>query len=313
MARIGIMLEGQEDLTWERFFRLADAVEALGFESLFRSDHLVTFGAHRQRETLELWTSLTALALRTRRLRFGPLVCSMTFRQPALVAKKAAAIDQLSGGRFELGLGAGWFTGEHRMFGIPFPPFATRLEMLDEGAQVVKALWTGQRVSFTGQHYRLEDADTHPSPLQNPPPLIMGGKGERTLHIIAQHATEWNFTYAPIGVFIEKQRRLDEACAAIGRDPKTITRSIMIPFVIGKDAAALQKRIDAQRAMFPDLPSTHADWLAAGYLGGSPAQLIDHIQEREAVGLSRFMLQHNSLDDLDSLELLAREVLPQVV
>ena len=121
MTHIGIMIEGQEDLTWERFFRLAQAVEDLGFESLFRSDHLTALGHFPTRRTLELWSSLTALALRTQRIRFGPLVCSLTFCHPSLLAKKAASIDVLSGGRFELGIGAGWYRGEHEMFGLAFP------------------------------------------------------------------------------------------------------------------------------------------------------------------------------------------------
>ncbi|MGH2521966.1 MAG: TIGR03560 family F420-dependent LLM class oxidoreductase, partial [Anaerolineales bacterium] len=210
MAHLGIMLEGQEDLTWERFFRLAEAVETLGFESLFRSDHLTALDPFPQRRSLELWTSLTALALRTRRIRFGPLVCSMTFRHPAMLAKMSASVDVLSGGRFELGIGAGWYEGEHRMFGIPFPPYRARLEMLDEGAQVIKALWSGQPTTFNGQHYRLENAETHPQPVQHPPPLIMGGKNEkRTLRLVAQHATEWNCSYAGTETFQHKSRVLD--------------------------------------------------------------------------------------------------------
>src|SRR5437667_223201 len=150
MSQLGIMIEGQEDMDWQRFFRLADAVEALGFESLFRSDHLTALDGFTERASLALWPSLAALAARTQRIRFGPLVCSITFHHPALLAKNAAAVDQLSGGRFELGLGAGWYVGEHRKFGVPYPPYAARLEMLGEGAHVIQALWAGGPVSFSG-------------------------------------------------------------------------------------------------------------------------------------------------------------------
>jgi F420-dependent oxidoreductase-like protein len=309
MAEIGIMLEGQEDLSWDRFFRIAEAVERLGFAFLFRSDHFVSF-SNPKRETLALWPSLTALALRTQRIRFGPMVCSMTFRHPAEVAKMAAAISVLSGGRLDLGLGAGWFKGEHEMYGYDFPPYFTRLEMLDEGATVIKALWSGQTTTFEGKHYQLKAAENYPLPIESSPTIIMGGKGEKTLRIIAKHATEWNFTYAGVEAFQQKSTELDENCAALGRDPATLRRSLMIPFVIGQDEASVQRRIDGQRGMFSSLPATFADWHEAGLVGGTPQQLLDQLKAFEAAGIQRFMLQHNDLDDLESLELMAREVLP---
>ncbi|HEX6386805.1 MAG TPA: TIGR03560 family F420-dependent LLM class oxidoreductase [Anaerolineae bacterium] len=310
MATIGIMLEGQEGLTWERLFRLAEAVERLGFESLFRSDHLTSLYGFAERPALALWPSLTALALRTRRIRFGPMVCSITFRHPVIVAKMATAVNLLSNGRLDLGIGAGWYEGEHTMFGIDFPRYSTRLEMLDEGAQVIKALWSGEPTTFHGKHYRLEAAEDHPTPPGNPLTLIMGGKGEKTLKVVARHATEWNFSYGGIELFRQKSSQLDESCREIGRDPAEIRRSAMIPFVIGKDDAAVQDRIDAHRQIFPDLPKTPAEWRAAGFPGGTPPQLTEQLQAFTDAGVQRFMLQYNDLDDLDSLELLAGEVLP---
>ncbi|MGQ0602575.1 MAG: TIGR03560 family F420-dependent LLM class oxidoreductase [Anaerolineales bacterium] len=312
MASIGIMIEGQEGLTWERWFRLARAVEDLGFESLFRSDHLTALNGFHQRESLELWTSLAAFATRTARLRFGPLVASLTFTPPALIAKKAIALDQLSGGRLELGIGAGWYAGEHRMFGIPYPPFQTRLDMLDEGARVINALCSGQPATFTGSRYTLAVAETHPGPVQNPLPLIIGGKNEeRTLRIVAEHATEWNCTYFGPEAFQQKSRVLDAHCIAIGRDPRTLRRSVMLPFVIARDDATLRDRIRAHHAMTPEyIPATWEEWRAAGFIGGSPAQVVDQLKAFEAVGVARFMLQHNNLGDFDSLELLASDVLP---
>jgi F420-dependent oxidoreductase-like protein len=311
MLQLGIMIEGQEDLTWERLFRLAGAVEDLGFESLFRSDHLTALDGDSKRASLALWPSLAALALRTRRIRFGPLVCSVTFSHPSHIAKMAAAVDNLSGGRFELGIGAGWYRGEHAMFGIPYPRYETRLEMLDEGAQVIKALWRGEPVSFEGKHYRLQQAESYPVPVHSPPPLILGGKNEqKTLRLVAQYATEWNCTYIGVEAFKRKSSVLDEHCAAIGRDPATLRRSLMTPFVIGKDDATAQDRIEAHCCMFPSLPNSLSDWLAAGYIGGSPTQIVTQLKAFEAIGVNRALLQHNDLDDLASLELLAAEVLP---
>lgn len=196
------------------------------------------------------------------------------------------------------------------MFGIDYPPYSTRLEMLDEGAQVVKALWSGRPVTFQGKHYQLDSAETHPQPLQSSPVIIMGGKGTKTLQIVAKHATEWNCSYVGVDVFRQKSNELDENCRKIGRDPSTLRRSLMIPFVIGKDEKALQQRLDAQRATFPTLPSTHAEWLSAGFLGGTPAQMIDQMSIFVEAGIQRFMLQHNALDDLDSLAQLSDELLP---
>ncbi len=312
MSEIGIMIEGQEDLTWERFFRIAGAVEELGLAFLFRSDHLTTFNPEARRESLALWPSLTALALRTERIRFGPMVCPMTFRHPSMVAKMAASVDGLSGGRLDLGLGAGWFEGEHKMFGIHYPPYKTRLEMLDEGTQVIKALWSGQPVTFAGEHYTLDEARTYPQPAQSAPVIIMGGKGEKTLKIVARHATEWNCSYADLNLFREKSAELDDNCRAIGRDPATLRRSLMVPYVIGQDKAQIQGRIDAQRVMFSGLPADHEAWLAAGFPGGTPDQLVDHLGAFAEAGIQRFMLQHNDLDDLDSLELLAQKVMPHL-
>lgn len=310
MADIGIMIEGQEGLTWERFFRLAQAAEELGFGSLFRSDHLTSLDGFARRATLALWPSLTALALRTERIRFGPMVCSVTFRHPSMLAKMAADVDVLSGGRLDLGLGAGWFEGEHEMFGIDFPPYLQRLARMDEAAHVIIGLWSGEPATFEGDTYRLQEAENHPAPFSHPPALIMGGKGERTLQVVARHATEWNCSYVGVDAFRQKSAELDEAATAIGRDPATIARSIMIPFVVGQTAAAVQERIDAHRLTFPDLPADIEGWRAAGFIGGSPAEVTGQINAFVEAGATRFMLQHNDLDDVDSLELMAANVLP---
>ena len=308
MVDVGIMVEGQENMTWERFLGLARTVEELGYHSLFRSDHLTALGGAKDRQSLALWPSLSALALQTERIRFGPMVCSMTFRHPAILAKMAAAVSVLSNGRLDLGIGAGWYQGEHEMFGIDFPRYGTRLKMLDEGAQVIKLLFDTESANFNGEFYQLKDATTFPKPKSLS--IIMGGKGEKTLEVVARNADEWNCSYVGVNVFKDKSRQLDINCETIGRDPLTLRRSLMIPFVIARSENELQERIHAHRLMFSDLPGDIQAWQQAGFIGGTPQQVIAQLKGFELAGVTRFMLQHNNLDDIDSLTLLAEEVLP---
>lgn len=209
-----------------------------------------------------------------------------------------------------LGLGAGWYASEHQMFGHDFPPYGTRLEMLDEGAMVIKALWSGQPTTFNGNHYHLKAAESYPLPVEATPTLIMGGKGDKTLQVVAKHATEWNCSYVGLEMFREKSAQLDATCEAMGRDPASVRRSVMIPFVIDSDVARIQGRIDAHRAMFPTLTGDLTEWRAAGFVGGRSEEVVEQLQAFAAADTERFMLQHNDLDDLVSLELLADEVLP---
>jgi len=308
MVEVGIMVEGQEDMTWERFLGLARTVEQLGFGSLFRSDHLTALNGEKERHSLALWPSLSALALQTNRIRFGPMVCSMTFRHPAILAKMAASVSDLSGGRLDLGIGAGWYQGEHEMFGIDFPGYGTRLKMLEEGAQVIRLLFSQSQANFHGEFYQLTEAATYPKP-QNLA-IIMGGKGKKTLEVVARNADEWNCSYVGVDVFREKSHQLDDNCETIGRDPQTLRRSLMIPFVIARSEREVQERINAHRVTFPDLPEDLLAWHDAGFIGGTPHQVLDQMKAFESAGITRFMLQHNNLDDLDSLALMAEEVLP---
>jgi alkanesulfonate monooxygenase SsuD/methylene tetrahydromethanopterin reductase-like flavin-dependent oxidoreductase (luciferase family) len=177
--------------------------------------------------------------------------------------------------------------------------------MLDEGAQVVKALWSGEPVTMRGKYYSLESAENYPLPAEKSPALIMGGKGKNTLKIVARHATEWNFSYGGVEFFREKSAELDANCREIGRDPATLRRSVMIPFVIGRDDSAVQARISGQRQMFPWLPANIEDWTKEGFIGGTPRRVVEQIGVFVEAGVERFMLQHNDLDDVDSFGLLA--------
>ena len=317
MAFLGVMIEGQEDLTWERWLRIARVTEELGFESLWRSDHYHTLMGTEPREALETWTSLAVLGAQTDRLRFGPLVCSVTFRPPANVARMTATVDRLSGGRFALGLGAGWNESEHHAFGLTFPPPRMRLEMLDEQAAICRALWTGEPVSFEGKHYRISGAVCLPTPRQSPMPLVIGGRGDRLLGIVAKHATEWNCHNLQPEIFAERNEVLGETCKSLGRDPREIARSWMGGFVIGRDGAEVADRARALQGVFPRVaemePTALAEMLRGnGWIVGTPEQAAEQLQVLARAGVERFMLQHHVTDDVDVLSLIAREVAPAV-
>ena len=311
--RVGIMIEGQEGLTWERWLRLAQAAEELGYESLCRSDHLTGLSGQSRRPSLETWTSLTALATRTRRIRFGPLVSPLTFYHPALLAKMAAAVDELSEGRFDLGIGGGWNEYEHAMFGLPFPSLKERLDRLECGARLIRALGAGQPVTLEQPYYPLRKAESHPVPPHERLRLVVGGRGERrTLRIVAEFADEWNVTRVDVDGFRHRRQVLAEHCRAFGRDPETITRSLMVPLAIGSDSADVAQRIVAARAIFPAMPEDERAWRAAGFLAGSPETIVADLTRWAQAGMDRVLLQMLDQEDIAALELFARTVMPSL-
>ncbi len=269
------------------------------------------------RPGLDAWTSLTALALMTRRLRFGPLVCPITFHHPAIMARQAAAIDVLSGGRFELGIGTGWNDREHEAFGVPYPRVGERVRRLDEAAQVIRALWGDQVATFEGRYYRLDGAAGWPKPLQRPAPLLIAGKGPKVLEITAKYADAWNTNGAGPVQFRERRALLESACAAVGRNPAGIQYSMMCGILIGENGAALERRARKiqeyipSRASIPtaDLPAA----LRAGHwLVGTPADVVAQIRALAAEGVERIMLQLFDQEDLDAIHLVAEQVLPHL-
>jgi F420-dependent oxidoreductase-like protein len=193
-------------------------------------DHFVPLRAEPSNPCLEGWTTLTALAVQTRRVRVGLMVASNTYRHPAVLAKMAAALDVITGGRLEFGIGAGWHELEHRMYGIPFGTTADRIRAMGEACEVVKGLWTNELTSLSGRYYRLTDARCEPKPIQKPhPPITIGGTGERlTLRMVARHADRWNFNGKSVAEFVRLNGVLDEHCRAVGRDPAVIVRSVQL-------------------------------------------------------------------------------------
>ena len=318
MVKLGIMLEGQEDLTWDKWHDWVDRCEELGFESLWRSDHLQPLVLGAEKEALEAWVSFTTLAARTERIRFGAMVTPMTFRHPSVLAKMAASIDQLSGGRLEMGLGAGWCVPEHSAFGIPFYDWKTRYGMLEEGIEVIKALWTEDNATFKGQPYKLEGATSYPKPTQSPhPPFVIGGNGEkRTIPIAGKYAQEWNGINLTVEGFVAKRGLLYRSCQAVGRDPGEITTSLAATGIIGRDDGEYERRLAVVAGMLQSRKdigeASPEELMDKGFIVGTPERVVERIQAYEEAGASRVMFQLYDYDDTDLLDVIAEKVLPRV-
>jgi len=304
MLEIAIMLEGQNGLTWPRWQKMAAAVEDLGFAGLYRSDHF-TNADGPDLDSLELWVSLTWLASHTRRIEFGPLVTPFSFRHPAFTARMASAVDDLSGGRLTLGVGAGWQEREHRHFGFDLLDVQRRFVRFEEGLQVVsRLLQSDQPVDFDGTCYHLEEAILLPRPKRpGGPPVLIGGNGvQRTLPLVARYAKEWNAVFLPAPEFAASNRRLDELLLAAGRKPAEVRRSQMTGLRFGRDQVELNRKLGSQTA---------ASLRQRGMVVGTPAQVVDQLGELAQAGAQRVMLQWLDLDDLDGVEALAQTVLPK--
>lgn len=303
MTQIGIMIEGQNGLNWPRWQRILQAAEDFGYQCVFRSDHFAN-NQPPELDSLELWVSLTYAADHTRRIEFGSLVAPVTFRHPAMTARMAAAVDDLSGGRLVLGLGAGWNEYEHHKFGVPFYDFRRRFDMLIDALEVTtRLLHSDDAVSYQGKYFSLDDAILLPRPRRaSGPPLLIGGNGpERTLPLVAQYADEWNAVFIPLDTYKERAARLDDLLAQRGRNKNEVKRSLMTQVVFGADDRALQAKLGTRSA---------AELRERGLIVGTVPVLIEQISRLAEAGVERFMLQWLDLDDIDGLERIARDVLP---
>lgn len=306
MAKIGLMLEGQAGLTWARWERILQAAEDLGFDSVFRSDHFTI--AEPDQESLEAWVSLTYAASHTKRIEFGPLVSPTTFRHPSITVRMAAALDDLSNGRFVFGLGAGWNEREHHQFGVPFYDVRTRGEMLRDALEVsTRLLKSDSPVSYTGEHFSLDGAILLPRP-QRPggPRILIGGNGMNvTLGLVAQFADEWNGVFIPPDAYRERNDHLNDLLAQAGRAPGSVRRSLMTEVIHATTDADLMRKLDAQPGL------SEAEYSQKRIIG-TTAQVVEKIGQYVEAGVERFMLQWLALDDLDGIEQLAKHVLPQI-
>ena len=311
--RVSVFTEPHRGADYDDQLRFARLVEETGFEGFFRADHYRAMGDEPAPPgPTDAWLTLAALARETSRIRLGTLVTSATFRLPGPLAVMVAQVDRMSGGRVELGIGAGWYEREHTAYGIPFPPVSERFDRLAEQLEIVTELWrtpSDETYSFTGEHYRLVDAPALPKPVQRPgPPVIVGGRGpKRTPELAARYADEFNMPFKSVAETAAAYERVREACDRTGRDasgraPLTLSAGIVV--AIGRTDAEAQRRaapLHVTSALPPEDPVV-----------GSPAQLVDRIGEFAAIGATRVHLRLIDFDDLDHVELIAAEVLPRL-
>jgi F420-dependent oxidoreductase-like protein len=300
---VAVMIEGQNGLNWPRWQRIVRAAEDLGFAGLYRSDHFTNAGPP-DLDSLELWVSLTWLAGNTSRIAFGSLVTPLSFRHPVMTARMAAAVDDLSGGRLTLGVGAAWQDREHEAFGFDLLPLPQRFNRFAEGVAVVTLLLrSDEPVSFQGEYFRLRDASVLPRPArQGGPPLLIGGSGPtRLLPLAARYADEWNATSRAFADYGVLRRRLDALLERRGRRPQDVRRSMMIGCVFGRTDAVLTEKL---RGRSPE------ELRQRGIFVATAASAAAELHRFADLGLHRVMLQWLDLDDLDGLESLARAVLP---
>ena len=297
MAELGIMIEGQEGLTWERWRAICGDVDRLGFASLRRSDHLFSVLGEPGRDNLDCWTSLALAAEWTERVQIGPMVTPLTFKHPAVLAREAAAVDVLSGGRLLLGLGTGWLQAEHDAFGVRLPEtMGERFDLLESGLERIKQTW----------------AASHPRPVRGAVPILLGGKGlRRTTGLAARHASEWNLTNPTPETFRTATAALDTAARAAGREPAEIRRSIMVIACVGSTRAEARERAAALSGIIPRFAGLSPDEvLSTVPFGGSAEEVVERARPWTDAGVQLFMLQHFLLDDRDHLRVIAEEVLP---
>jgi F420-dependent oxidoreductase-like protein len=304
MIELAIMIEGQNGLNWKRWQRIALLVEELGFAGLYRSDHF-TNGTPPDIDSLELWMSLSWLADHTKRIEFGPLVSPVSFRHPVFTARMASAVDDLSGGRLQLGLGAGWQEREHHNFGFELLDINSRFSRFHEGLDVITHLLRDDRpFSFEGKYYHLVEAALLPKPSRpGGPPITIGGNGTyKTLPLVAQYANEWNAVFATPAVFQKLSHRLDELLEKNNRRPASVRRSLMTNLTFGKNDRELETKLKGR---------SKPEMRARGLLVGTPAEIVDQVSDLASAGVQRVMLQWLDLDDMENLAALAGAVLPQ--
>jgi len=303
---LAIMIEGQDGLNWERWKRIAKATEDLGFAGLYRSDHF-TNSEPPELDSLELWVSLTFLATHTKRIEFGSLVTPFSFQHPSVTARMAAGVDDLSGGRLRLGLGAGWNRREHHMFGLDLLDVKSRMQRLEEGLEIVTKLLKNEKpFSFKGKFYQLDKAILLPRPARpGGPPIVVGGNGlHRTLKLAAKYADEWNGTSQTPARFRERMQRLDKYLDEEGRKPEDLRRTAMAGVAFGRTKSELGRKISLYGRSKEEL-------LADGKLVGDANQIAEQLTALAEAGCQRVMLQWLDQDDMNGLEALAKVVLPQ--
>jgi len=305
------MVEPQQGASYDDQLRVAKHAEKLGYGAFIRSDHFLRMGGGGPGPgPTDSWVTLAGLARETSRIRLGTLMTSATFRLPGMLAVQVAEVDAMSGGRVELGFGAGWFEAEHVAYGIPFPGVEERFDRFEEQLAVITGLWRtpeGQRFTYKGRYYQLEDCPALPRPAQRPhPPVIIGGSGpRRTPELAASYADEFNVPFASVEKAREQFERVRAACVKAGRDPSSMVYSVSAALGVGEDEAQARQRAEVNGGDFAELR-------AGAGLVGTVGEVIERLKVYEAMGASRFYLQFNDLQDLEQLDLVAERVMPEV-
>jgi alkanesulfonate monooxygenase len=307
-VQLRVFTEPQQGASFADLAAVARLTEELGFDAFFRSDHYLKMGdVSGLPGPTDAWITLGGIALETSRIRLGTLMTSATFRLPGPLAIAVAQVDDMSGGRVELGIGSGWYDTEHSAYGIPFgASFGERFEKLTEQLEIITGLWTtpqGQTFSFEGKHYTIDDSPALPKPVQTPrPPIIIGGFGaRRTPRLAARFADEFNLPFLPLSLFSERIEAVRVACEKVGRDPADLTLSAAMVVCVGADEGEF-----ARRARDIGRPP---DQLRSGGVAGTPAEALERLGELAALGISRTYLQFLNLGDHEHLRLVAAELL----
>ena len=304
-----VFTEPQQGATYDELLAVAQAAERLGYDAFFRSDHYLGMGTDGLPGPTDAWTTLAGLARETSRLRLGSLVTSATFRLPGPTAIQVAQVDQMSGGRVEFGIGAGWFAEEHAAYGIPFPSTPERFDRLEESLAIITGLWrtpVGDRFDFEGELFTVTDSPALPKPLQRPaPPVIIGGGGRRrTPALAAEYAAEFNVPFSSLEETRTLYARVRAACEERGRDPGSLVLSNALVLCCGADEDEIARRAKAI--------GREVDELRADGLAGTPSEVVDKIGAYAEAGMQRVYLQVLDIADLDHLDLVASEVIPQL-
>ena len=299
------MVEGQEGVTWEQWVALARACEDAGLEALFRSDHYTSF-FREGGGSLDAWATISALAAVTSTLRLGTLVSPATFRHPSVLARMVVTADHVSGGRVELGLGAGWHEHEHTQHGFPFLTAPERVKLFGEQIEIVHRSWTEERFDFSGDTYTLRDAAPLPKPLAKPNLIVGGSAKPGTIGPAVRFADEYNTIFAGPEEARRRRELVDSACEQAGRDP--LTFSLMTLCVVGSDRADLDARCRRLEALAGHRP----DDRSRGAIVATVEEAAERLREYEDAGVERVMLQHLLHDDLEMVALLGQELAPRV-
>jgi alkanesulfonate monooxygenase SsuD/methylene tetrahydromethanopterin reductase-like flavin-dependent oxidoreductase (luciferase family) len=315
-VEIALMIEGQEDVTWDDWVAIARACESSGVGTLFRSDHYYSVFDRAERGSLDALTTLGALAAVTEKLRLGTMVSPATFRHPSVFAKSFVTIDQVSGGRAEPGLGAGWWDREHEAYGFDLPELGSRMDAFEEQLEIITREWGDGSFSFDGEHFKIVDLDAQPKPVQRPMPFIVGGRGgPRSLRIAARWASEYNTVYSGPDRMRELRGKLDAACAKQGRAPATLPLSLMTGWIVGETREEVVDRA-ARLSQWQDKGDDGEKFLAEeaedSWIVGTVEEAVEQLRALRDAGCHRVLAQHLLHRDTRAIELIGRRVAPLV-